>query len=118
MGGRILLPRFPIFCLGFIGNAGGSSNCPNFMNRKDPDFQDLTGALQVRYRERCRCTGSSLSHFVGIGATVPSLYRELTFCRRGGQEQRQLILSARLIPTVTPMSSMGLRIFLVLIRNK
>ena len=31
--------------------AGSSGNCPNFMNRKDQNFQDLTGALQVRYRE-------------------------------------------------------------------
>ena len=26
-------------------------NCPNFMNRKDPTFKELNGALQVRYRE-------------------------------------------------------------------
>lgn len=26
--------------------------CPNFMDRKDPHFRDLTGAIQVRYREQ------------------------------------------------------------------
>ena len=25
--------------------------CPNFMSRKDPSFRDLTGAIQVRYRQ-------------------------------------------------------------------
>lgn len=25
--------------------------CPNFMNRKDPRFSELTGTIQVKYRE-------------------------------------------------------------------
>ena len=35
--------------------------CPNFMNRKDPDFRELAGSVQVRYREL---------HEEGVGAVV------------------------------------------------
>ena len=87
-------------------------NCPNFMNRKDPTFKELNGALQVRYREL---------HEGGVGAVVKHaavvspdeeqalwdskvvgdhdplalqravfFYVGKTFCLRGGQEQRGL----------------------------
>ena len=37
------------------------ANCLNFMNRKDPVFQDLNGALQVRHQSL---------HKLGVGAVV------------------------------------------------
>ena len=41
-------------------NAG---SCPNFMNRKDPNFRELTGALQVRFRElREEGIGAQVNH--------------------------------------------------------
>ena len=37
--------------------------CPNFMNRRDPCFRDLTGSLQVKYRElREKGVGASVKH--------------------------------------------------------
>ena len=37
--------------------------CPNFMDRKDPRFRDLTGAIQVRYRElRTEGVGAVVKH--------------------------------------------------------
>ena len=37
--------------------------CPNFMNRRDPCFRDLTGSLQVKYRElREKGVGASIKH--------------------------------------------------------
>ena len=38
-------------------------SCPNFMNRKDPNFSDLTGAIQVRFRElREKVVGGYVRH--------------------------------------------------------
>ena len=38
-------------------------SCPNFMNRKDPNFRDLNGAIQVRFRElREQGVGAQVSH--------------------------------------------------------
>ena len=36
-------------------------NCPNFMNKKDTAFKELTNSLQVCYRELCQS---------GIGAII------------------------------------------------
>ena len=42
-------------------------SCPNFMNRKDPDFSDVTGAIQVRFRElREKGVGAHVSHAPGV----------------------------------------------------
>ena len=38
-------------------------DCPNFMNRKDPAFKELTGALQVTFRELWReGVGANIKH--------------------------------------------------------
>ena len=85
---------------------------PNFMNRRDPSFCELTGAIQVRYRKlREEGVGAVVKH-----ATVVTEEEEDTlwksgvisiddplalqravffyvgkvFCLRGGQEQRDL----------------------------
>lgn len=50
--GRILRHLLTTFLLGStatVSRAGES--CPNFMDRKDPSFRNLTGTLQVRYRQ-------------------------------------------------------------------
>lgn len=87
-------------------------NCPNFMNRKDPMFKELSGALQVRYRElREAGVGAVVKHAAVvsseeedalwvskvIGDHAPlALQRAVffyvgkTFCLRGGEEQRRL----------------------------
>ena len=43
------------------------------MNRKDPSFRDLTGAVQVRYREL---------HTAGVGAVVKACTRHNTRGRK------------------------------------
>ena len=85
------------------------------MNRKDPNFRELTGALEVRYRElRQEGVGTVVKHAAVvtsdeedmlwqskvIGEHSPvSLQRAVffyvgkAFCLRGGQEQRALKLS-------------------------
>ena len=38
-------------------------DCPNFMNRKDPTFKELTGALEVTCKELCReGAGANVKH--------------------------------------------------------
>ena len=86
--------------------------CPNFMNRKDPLFRDLTGAIQVRYRElRESGVGAMVRHapvvtveeedrlwqskVIGDHSPLALLsaiffYVGKTFCIRGGDEQRLL----------------------------
>ena len=87
------------------------SCCPNFMNRKDPQFRELTGAIQVKFRElREQGVGAVVKHasivtpaeesFLGerqvIGDHSPvALQRAVfftlaVFCLRGGEEQRSL----------------------------
>ena len=86
-------------------------NCPNFMNRKDTSFRELTGAIQVRFRElREQGVGAVAKHAAivseseedalwksGVGTDDPlALQRAVfyyvgkVFCLRGGQEQRNL----------------------------
>ena len=82
------------------------------MNRKDPNFQDLTGALQVRYRElRESGVGAQVHHAAVVTSEEEAIlweskvigddsplalqrtvffYVGKAFCLRGGQEQRQL----------------------------
>ncbi len=89
--------------------------CPNFMNRKDPSFRELTGAIQVRYRElREKGIGAVVKHASIVSADEEdalwstnvigdhdplALQRAVffdvgkTFCLRGGAEQRNLKLS-------------------------
>ena len=86
--------------------------CPNFMNRKDACFRDLTGAVQVRYRElRTAGVGAVVKHapvitpeeenmlwesrVIGVHTPLALLraiffYVGKTFCVRGGEEQRRL----------------------------
>jgi hypothetical protein len=86
--------------------------CPNFMDRKDPLFRDLTGAMQVRYRElRTEGVGAVVKHaaivtpeeenqlwnskVLGVHSPVALVravffYVGKTFCIRGGEEQRRL----------------------------
>ena len=86
--------------------------CPNFMNRKDPCFRDLTGAIQVRYRElRTEGVGAVVKHapivtpeeentlweskVIGVHtlkALVSAIFYYVgkMFCIRGGEEQRRL----------------------------
>ena len=86
--------------------------CPNFMNRRDPCFRDLTGALQVKFRElREDGIGAIVKHapvvlpeeeekfwdtkVFGVDSPV-ALQRAVFFyvgkvcCLRGGEEQRNL----------------------------
>ena len=86
--------------------------CPNFMNRRDPCFSDLTGALQVKFRElREDGVGAIVKHapvvlpeeeekfwdtkVFGVDSPV-ALQRAVFFyvgkvcCLRGGEEQRHL----------------------------
>ena len=87
-------------------------NCPNFMNRKDTSFRELTGAIQVRFRElREQGIGAVVKHAAivseseedalwksGVVGTDDPLalqravfyYVGKVFCLRGGQEQRNL----------------------------
>ena len=45
------------------GCADDPGSCPNFMNRKDPLFRDLNGAIQVRFRELTEeGVGAQVSH--------------------------------------------------------
>ena len=45
------------------------ANCTNFMNRKDPAFWDLNGALQVRYRSLCESgVGAEVKHAVEVSS--------------------------------------------------
>ena len=90
-------------------------NCPNFMDRKNNRFRDITGALQVRYRELLKeGVGTVVKHapvvtaeekdalwktnVIGEGSTL-SLQRAVffyvgkCFCLCGGEEQRNLKLS-------------------------
>jgi len=86
--------------------------CPNFMSRKDPAFRDLTGALQVRYRElRMDGVGAVVKHapivtseeedmlweskVIGVHTPLALVravffYVGKAFCLQGGEEQRQL----------------------------
>ena len=92
-------------------NCSGDS-CPNFMNRKDPNFRELTGALQVRFRElREEGIGAQVNHAPVVtpeeeemlwGSKVIGDHTPLTLQRavfvyvgkafwfRGGEEQRKL----------------------------
>ena len=86
--------------------------CPNFMNRRDPCFRDLMGALQVKFRGlREEGVGAIVKHapvvlpeeeqkfwdtkVFGIDSPV-ALQRAVFFyvgkvcCLRGGEEQRNL----------------------------
>ena len=81
---------------------------PNFMNRKDPNFRDLTGAIQVQYRElREEGIGAIVKHATVISSAlwdskvigddsplalqrVVFYYVGKTFCLRGGDEQCNL----------------------------
>ena len=90
-------------------------DCPNFMDRKNQRFRDLTGALQVRYRElRKEGIGTVVKHApVVTGEEEDALWKSNVlndgtplglqravfiyvgkcFCLRGGVEQRNLKLS-------------------------
>ena len=100
------LYRFSKFCVptGVV--------CPNFMDRKEPRFRDLTGAIQVRYRElRTEGVGAMVKHaavvtpeeetqlwnskVLGVHSPLALIravffYVGKTFCIRGGEEQRRL----------------------------
>ena len=97
------------YCKKFDGS------CANFMNRKDPAFKELSGALQVRYRDlRQAGIGAVVKHAPlvtadeeealwvskSIGDHDPiALQRAVffyvgkAFCLRGGEEQRNSKLS-------------------------
>ena len=88
------------------------ANCPKFMNRKDPAFKDLNGALQVRYCELCESgVGTVVKHAVVVTLHEEDIlwaskviedhdplalqrtaffYIGKSFCLRGGEEQRSL----------------------------
>lgn len=90
-------------------------NCPNFMNRKDATFKELTGALEVKCRElRQEGVGAVVKHaavftpaeenalwerkVIGDHNAVALqravfFYAGKAFCLRGGQEQRDLKIS-------------------------
>ena len=97
------------YCKSFV------PDCPNFMDRKNHRFRDLTGALQVRYRQlRKEGVGTVVKHaavvtaeeedalwksdVIGEGSPL-ALQRAIffyvgkCFCLRGGEEQRNLRLS-------------------------
>ena len=85
---------------------------PDFMSRKDPSFRDLTGAIQVQFRElRERGVGAVVKHapvityeeeealwqskVIGDHCPLALLravfyYVGKAFCIRGGEEQRNL----------------------------
>ena len=93
-----------------FASEGGS--CPNFMNRNDPLFRDLNGAIQVRFRElREEGIGAVVKHASVVTADEELIlwesqvigdhspialqraiffYVGKTFCLRGGEEQRKL----------------------------
>ena len=88
------------------------SCCPNFMNRKDPQFRELTGAIQVKFRElREQGVGAVVKHASVVTPAEESIFWERqvigdhspvalqravffyvgkVFCLRGGEEQRSL----------------------------
>ncbi len=90
-------------------------NCPNFMDRKDTKFRELTGALQVRFRQlRESGVGAITKHAEVITPVEEDALWEMeiigdhnpvalqravffyvgkTFCLRGGEEQRNLKVS-------------------------
>ena len=117
------LSRFVVECRREDGNpyppssitksyASDPGSCPNFMNRKDSNFCDLNGAIQVRFRElREKGVGAEVKHASVvlpeeedmlwaskvIGNHCPlALQRAVffyvgkSFCLRGGEEQRRL----------------------------
>ena len=78
-----------LYC--YSRNCCNAGSCPNFMNRKDPNFHELTGAFQVRFRELGeKCIGAQVNHAPVvtpeeedmlwgskvIGTTLLLLYRE------------------------------------------
>ena len=90
-------------------------DCPNFMNRKDPTFKELTEALKVTCRELCREeAGANVKHATVFSPAEENALWDLkvisdhapvalqravffyvgkAFCLRGGQEQRDLKIS-------------------------
>ena len=88
------------------------AQCPNFMSRNDPAFRELTGAVQVHYKElRTDGVGAVVKHAPIVTSEEESMlwdskvlgvhtplalvravffYVGKAFCIRGGQEQRQL----------------------------
>ena len=92
--------------------------CQNFMNRKDPAFKELTGALQVTCRELHReGVGANVKHAAVFSPAEENVFWDLkaisdraplalqrsvffyvgkVFCLRGGQEQRDLKILSRM----------------------
>ena len=90
-------------------------NCPNFMNRKDPNFQELNNTLQVRFRELQQSgVGTVTKHAPVVTVDEEDLlweskkirddspkalqravfyYVGKTFCLRRGREQQELRVS-------------------------
>ena len=53
------------------------SCCPNFMNRKDPQFRELTGAVQVKFRElREQGVGAVVKHASVVTPAEESFFWE------------------------------------------
>ena len=88
-------------------NRCNAGSCPNFMNWKDPNFRELTGALQVRFRQlRGEGVGAQVIHAPVVTMlwgskvigdhTLLALQRAVffyvgkAFCLRGGRRATEI----------------------------